>query len=198
VKQNYFILFLLTAVLCACGGAGGQTEIPGYEPGTLTVMFDYTKQSGFGSNQFAVWIEDASGNFIKTLYATKFTADGGYARRPDSLSIWTDKSGLFNAGTADAAAGATPKAGPVFYVWDLTDANGNAVENGTYYYKVEGSIRGKNRTLHTGEVVVGTAPSASDATVELLLEESPGYPKLNEDAAENEMITGVKGIFTPR
>ena len=34
---------------------------------TVQINFDYTKRGGFASNQIAVWVEDARGNYIKTI-----------------------------------------------------------------------------------------------------------------------------------
>lgn len=50
--------------------------------GSVEVSFHYARQKGFSSNQFAVWVEDSGGRFVKTLYATGFTASGGYKKKP--------------------------------------------------------------------------------------------------------------------
>ena len=83
----------------------------------LTVEFNYEKISGSASNQFAVWIEDMNGKYINTLYATRWTANGGYKNRPDSIALWVEKSNLESMSKAevDAIAGATPSAGSVSY-----------------------------------------------------------------------------------
>lgn len=72
------MIFLVS--LSACKNDNGQIEMSAPELGTLTVTFDFEKQSGYASNQFAVWIEDVDGNLINTLYATRFTATGGYKK----------------------------------------------------------------------------------------------------------------------
>ena len=35
---------------------------------TLEVSFNYQRQAGPGSNQYAVWIENEKGEFVKTLF----------------------------------------------------------------------------------------------------------------------------------
>ena len=40
---------------------------------TLEVSFDYQRQSGPGSNQYAVWIENEKGEVVKTLFVTSFS-----------------------------------------------------------------------------------------------------------------------------
>ena len=46
------------------------------DPGSLELSFQYNKQPGPGSNQYAVWIENADGQVVKTLYVTEFTSKG--------------------------------------------------------------------------------------------------------------------------
>ena len=109
-KISLLAALLTLVLLSACSGDDRQSEPPVPEPGVLTVTFDYEKQSGHASNQFAVWIEDMEGSLIKTLYATKFTAGGGYKNRPDSISLWVEKSGLASMPKAelDAVTGSPP------------------------------------------------------------------------------------------
>ena len=80
--------------------------------------------------QFAIWLEDSEGNYLKTLYVTGkaskiswiFAPDEG---RPESLPVWyyaskreTTKSGKKSKGTSkselDAVTSATPKGGIIF------------------------------------------------------------------------------------
>ena len=109
-----------------------ETDTPVSISGEVIISFDYERISGPASNQWAVWIEDMDGNLIRTLYATAWTADGGYKTRPDSIALWAEKSGLasMSKDEVDAISGATPRAGTQSYVWDLTDANGNTVAPG--------------------------------------------------------------------
>ena len=65
-----------------------ETDTPLSISGEVIISFDYERISGSASNQLAVWIEDMSGNLIRTLYATAWTADGGYTMRPDSIALW--------------------------------------------------------------------------------------------------------------
>ena len=227
--KKYAVLFvaLFLLSLCACTSGGGQDETPitpsasstnnetqSTQPdapqtspdetpttvsGKLTVTFDYEKQSGHGSNQFAAWIEDADGKLIKTLYATKFTAGGGYKNRPDSIPVWVEKSGLasLQKSDVDAITGATPKAGNLSYDWDCKDADGNPVFPGQYAFMLEGTLRGKNQVLYTGEIEIGDSPETADATAEYTYEAADNYPALTADSPENSMIDGVTAHFTP-
>ena len=123
----------------------------------VEVRFTYTKQGGFASNQFAVWIEDAHGRYVKTLYATRFTADGGWQRRELSLPLWVKQSNLagMNKTQIDALTGPTPKNGSLRYVWDGTDSAGRSVSAGEYRVFVEATLRNENAVLYTATVKLG-------------------------------------------
>ncbi|MCD8029788.1 MAG: DUF2271 domain-containing protein [Bacteroides sp.] len=85
---------LVSALVCigmiaACGGTTNRSQAgdpedsrseDGKKIGKLEITVDYKRQDGRGSNQYAVWVEDAVGNLVKTLYVTQFTADGGYKK----------------------------------------------------------------------------------------------------------------------
>ena len=219
-------MILALVLLCACAAGspagGGQdaavspetdapTAPPGPEeppgdaspgvpdgiPGLAVISFDYKKQSGYASNQFAVWIEDMDGHFIKTLYATNYTAKGGYKNRPDSIALWVEKSGLASMDKPDAAAGATPKAGTLSYEWDLTSADGGAVAPGEYRFFVEGSLRWKNRVIYSGVIKTGGGAAEITAGAEFIREASDGQPALTDGSPENAMIGAVTASFTP-
>jgi len=179
------IALLLTGLLLLFAGCAKEepSPEPGPEPGarcTLTVSFDYKKQSGSGSNQFAVWIEDVDGEHIETLYATQFTAAGGYKKRPDSLAVWVERA--MGKADFDAVAGATPKSGRVAYTMDFT-----YIPPGTYRFFVEGTLRMKSYVLFTGELDVCCEETSAEAI--------PAY--FPEGAAEQGMITNVKAEFIP-
>ena len=185
-----------------------QSGTPEQEPGDtgaqaaageVVITLDYEKQSGSASNQYAVWIEDIDGNLIKTLYATRYTANGGYRNRPDSIAIWVEKSALdsMSSSEVDAISGATPKAGAQAYTWDLTDKDGDAVPPGDYKFFVEGTLRWKNYVLYSGVIPVGDVPAEVLADAEYIYEGSDRYSALTEDSPENNMITAVIAAFTP-
>lgn len=82
--------------------------------------------------QTAVWIEDKTGNYVKTLYVSGFSA---FAKEKQSnLDRWAKASGF--QGT-DGITGASIDAGGHVYVWDLKNYLGKKVKNGEYVVKVE-------------------------------------------------------------
>ena len=182
----------LALLLCAACAQTPAQPPPG-APGTVTISFDFERQSGYASNQFAVWIGGMDGQLIKTLCATEFTAKGGYKNRPGSISTWVGKA--MGVSDFDAVASATPKSGAVSYTWDLTDEAGNAVPEGTYMFLVEGTLRWENRVIYAGEIEVGGKNATAEAEPQFTFVGEGNQPALDENASECGMITNVKAEY---
>ncbi len=91
-------------------------------------------QLGFENDvapQTAVWVEDASEAFVKTLYVSDFSGHVGGSEIV--LPVWASASEF----RADAATGASIATGTHTLAWDLTGSGGARVGNGTYTVKVE-------------------------------------------------------------
>ena len=202
MRKITLFITVLTVLVClnGCSDTGNKTDATIPESGVLTITFDYEKQSGHASNQFAVWIEDMDGNYVKTLYATRYTANGGYKNRPDSIFLWVEKSELasMEKSDVDALTSATPKEGALSYVWDLTDKNGDEVTPGEYRFFVEGSLRWKNRVLYTGVVDISGTAVTVQGEAEYIYESSNGQPVLTAEASENNMVNGVTASWEPK
>ena len=121
---------------------------------TAEVSFSYLKQRGFASNQFAVWVEDSNGAYVKTLYATAFTAKGGWTYRELSLPEWVKKAGLASKPKIDGVTGATPAAGKLTYVWDFS-----GVKTGDYFVCLEATLRSEKRVLYRAKINTAKASS---------------------------------------
>ena len=181
-------LFALALLLLFAGCA---KEPPGPEPGTpgtLTITFDFERQSGYSTNQYAVWVGTPDETVVKTLFATKFTAEGGYEKRPSSLSDWVSRAVRTGITDPDAVAGATPKSGPVSYVWDCTDERGRAMPPGTYKFFIEYTYRvgaGSGASRNTwGEIEIGGADAIAQVW-EIPADEPPA----------SNMVTNVKAEY---
>ena len=154
------------------------------------ISFTFERQRGFSTNQFAVWIEDSRGGLVKTLFATKFTAGGGWSKRPESVPLWVEKSGLasMNKKDIDAFSGATPRNGALSYRWDGRDKNGNPASPGEYKIFLEATLRSENRVLYSAPFTLGSR-SPSEAEIK------PGY--FGSGSAERNMIGNVRVTYRP-
>jgi tetratricopeptide (TPR) repeat protein len=82
--------------------------------------------------QTAVWVEDKSGKFIKTLYVSGFS---GYVKEKQVwLKEWAANSKFVDA---DAVTSASIDVGHHIYLWDLKDYSDKNVKPGEYVVKVE-------------------------------------------------------------
>jgi hypothetical protein len=167
--------------------------------GEVIVTFEYSKQSGSASNQYAVWVEDKDGNYINTLYATKWTATGGYLTRPDSLITWVERSSINTMPDyyIDAISGATPSSsGSQSYTWNLKDINGETVSPGKYTVFVEGTLLWSNYILYTGVISIGDDSCSAQVEAEYIYEASDKQAALNSNSTENMMISGITVSYT--
>ena len=123
----------------------------------VEITFTWSRIASHGSNQLAVWIEDAEGTHIRTLYASQFTATGGYEKRPVSLSEWTEKYDIRNATPeqVDAISGPTPQPGTQTMVWDCKDMSGKRVSKGVYVIRMEANIKNEDKMFYRGEIKIG-------------------------------------------
>ncbi|MCF6473050.1 DUF2271 domain-containing protein [Nonomuraea sp. MG754425] len=158
--------------------------------GLVRVDYRLTRLSQLASNQLAVWIEDADGGYVRTLFATSYTANGGYVRRPMSLPLWRERANWERATEAEVRSASRPAqdSGAHSLYWDGTDHQGRPVPAGTYVYRVEGNLLWENRVLFTGSITLGDTADSSTAGVEYLPDAA---------RAEGEMIAEVRAAFLP-
>ena len=162
---------------------------------TLEVSFDYQRQAGPGSNQYAVWIENEKGDVVKTLFVTSYTTKGrarggeqpkrGYIVRPACVPTWvkTVKADEKTDQQLDAVTGATPQAGGTqTFTWDFTDEQGKAVPQGSYKVVVEATLFFDSDIIYSG--TFSTKDKAGDIKLSSTL--------TKEDEKHKDMVTNVK------
>ncbi len=185
-----FILLLVGLCVPSCTSSHAETEkgqVPDKTKEQLTISFRF-QRGGIASGQYAIWIEDAKGMLVRTIYATSFTVEGGYKVRHESIPTWVAKAhpGEMTDAQVDAVTGATPQNGTQTYAWDGTDSNGNRVAPGTYRFFVEGSLYWDSRILFSG-------------TVEWGGEDRPSIPveeqRFNQSPTNADMITSLKASY---
>jgi len=197
--KKLVIVMLLSLCVGAFSGCGNEkdtaksavstTKNDIVTPGKVDITFNYVKQAGMGSNQFAVWIEDATGKYIKTLGVTKFVATKGYKTREMALSNWvkTAKRLDMTDKQVEAITKATPSTGGQLYEWDCTDNQGKPLAAGEYRYVVEATRYMEDYDLFSGKVVVGKKAVTSKAELKTV-----GDTEKNKS-----MLTDVSATFTP-
>ncbi len=146
----------ITAFICILGVGYVSAETPNNTK-QLTIMYNVTNFKARNGNQIAVWIEDESGKVVRSLYASRWTAKGGFKKDPVSLNEWAKKADWGNAKPeeVDAVSGATQKAGPVILTWDGKDKSGKTVTNGKYIVRMEGNIKDAKMMFARGEIALG-------------------------------------------
>ncbi|NLG83149.1 MAG: DUF2271 domain-containing protein [Firmicutes bacterium] len=187
VCLSFAVVFVLSMFVLV---ASRKTRLAGQDQRRVKISYTFHRLPRIASNQYAVWIEDTKGKYVKTLYATRFMARGGYVRRPQCCPVWRARANWAEASPEriDAVAGATPPSGNLELVWDCTDEKGKPVPDGVYLYHIEGNLYWENRVVWTGKIEVGPKPDASEAAAQY-------FP---EDAARwGPMIEEVKAVYVP-
>ena len=190
------ILFVMIATLLMSGIAVAQNAKKAEK--TLEVSFNYEKQGGPGSNQYAIWIENEKGEFVKTLFVTSYTSKGrarggqpaqrGYIVRPTCVPVWvkTSKAEEKTDQQLDAVTGATPQnSGTQTFSWNFTDEQGKAVPQGTYKVKVEATLYFDSDIIYTGTFTTKDKAGNIALTSELT----------KPDEQHKNMVTEVKAVL---
>ena len=188
------ILTMLLAIPAVALNKKGKATKANY----LEVSFNYQRQQGPGSNQYAVWIENEKGEVVKTLFVTSFTTKGrvrgneqpmrGYIKRPACVPTWVKaaKANDLSDQQLDAVTGATPQAsGTQTFTWDFKDQQGKTVKKGTYRVFVEATLFNASTITYSGSF--STQDKTGDVTLTCQLTEP--------DEKHKDMVTDVKAIL---
>ena len=193
IKAGILILAILLSMI-----AVAQSSKKDVKARALEVSFDYQRQAGPGSNQYAVWIENEKGNVVKTLFVTSYTTKGrarggeqpkrGYIVRPACVPTWvkTVKADKKTDQQLDAVTGATPQAGGTqTFTWDFTDEQGKAVPQGDYKVVVEATLFFDSDIIYSG--TFSTKDKEGDIKLTSTL--------TKEDEQHKNMVTNVKALL---
>jgi len=138
--------------------------------GTLEVSFLYMPPSSGVEPTYhtAMWIEDAKGNLVKTLYVSQELSSGEY-RMGEACPDWTRQAHWEKAPKAevDAVTAPTPSVGSETKIFDLARLG---VPAGAYQFKFQVHITELHNVLHRGTLTVGP----ESRTVKLEVVVGPG------------------------
>jgi len=127
-RFNLLLVLLLLIINYGCTTTPTTPTITEPEPIIATgLTITATTISSGGkyapTNVVAIWVEDNSGKFIKTLYVKA-------AMRINNLTKWKSAS---SSNKTDAVTGATRTGhGTIYATWNGTDTNKKVVADGTY------------------------------------------------------------------
>lgn len=196
--QKKMMFAALAAMLLAVPAIVQSKQGKAAKASSLEVSFDYQKQPGPGSNQYAVWIENDKGETVKTLFVTSYTTKGrtrpgeqpmrGYVKRPNCVPTWvkTAKAAELTDQQLDAFTGATPQAGGTqTFTWDFTDQQGKAVPRGTYKVMVEATLYQASDIVYSGTFSTRDKAGAIELTSTLT----------EPDEKHKDMVTNVKATL---
>ena len=111
-------LYMVAAALIATTSCAQKAS-------SVEVSFNYEHQDGPGSNQSAVWVENAQGKVVRTLFVTSFTTKGrargdeelvrGYIKRLACVPDWVKAVNVneLSDEELDVFTGATPQSNGV-------------------------------------------------------------------------------------
>ena len=150
------------------GASCKETTQP--EPRSVVVTLHFSGPRYVGSfyqgylpaTDYAVWVEDGEGKYIKTLGISRSVVSVGKYPHVDHLPTWKAKSGVtYEQLQAETQEGVAPsfdavsQASVLFgedlvdttltFEWDLRDSQGNRVSEGTYYFCAEVANIAKDR-----------------------------------------------------
>ena len=197
-RKKLFITILAVTLLAIPAMVQSKKSEPAKKVQTLEVSFNYQRQAGPGSNQYAVWIENEKGKVVKTLFVTSYTTKGrarggeqakrGYIVQPTCVPIGvkTVKANEKTDQQLDAITGATPQTGGTqTFTWDFTNQEGKAVPQGMYKVVVEATLFFESDIIYSG--TFSTKDKAGDITLISTL--------TKEDEQHKDMVTNVRAVL---
>ena len=157
------------------------------------------------ASQCAVWLEDADGNYVRTLYVTQRASKrnwifGPKAGRPESLPVWYHAAHYESAKGAplnsdvDAVTAATPKGGVAFTV-EIGDGTyvikaefNTSFDYNEFYTKKNSGVNGQPSVVYEAKI-----PSGADGEIALSLTGTG-----SEDGSDGTIYTDVSKLTTAK
>ena len=180
--------------------------------GTALFAREATVSIGAGKNwkekmasQCAVWLEDADGNYVRTLYVTQRASKrnwifGPKAGRPESLPVWYHAAHYESAKASstdsevDAVTSATPKGGVVFNAeiddkaYIIKAEFNTSFDYNEFYTKKNSGVNGQPSVVYEAKI-----PSGADGEIALSLTGTG-----SEDGSDGKIYTDVSKLTTAK
>ncbi|MGI5092671.1 DUF2271 domain-containing protein [Treponema socranskii] len=157
------------------------------------------------ASQCAVWLEDANGNYVRTLYVTQRASKrnwivGPKTGRPESLPVWYHAAKYESAKGApgnadvDAVTAATPKGGVVFTA-EIGDGTyvikaefNTSFDYNDFYTKKNSGVNGQPAVVYKAKI-----PADTSGEIELTLAGTG-----SEDGSDGKIYTDVSHLTTAK
>lgn len=156
---------LLALALITSSASQAQTPSTPTRSGTLVVEFLYMPPTSVEPTYHtAMWLEDAKGNLVKTLFVSQELSSAEY-RLGNACPDWVKQAHWEKApkSEVDAVTAPTPNVGSEAKTFDLDKLG---IAPGVYQFKFQVHISDQHNVLHRGEVKVGAVDST--ATLEVV------------------------------
>jgi hypothetical protein len=164
------VTLVLMSVLLATPGAPLQAPTPaGADAGSLHVSFLFMPPTSVEPTYHtAMWLEDAKGQIVRTLYVSQELSNGEY-KLGVACPDWVKQAHWEKAPKpqVDAVTAPTPNVGSASMSFNLAELG---VKPGAYRFKFQVHITDEHNVLYHGPVVVGGA----NATLTLDTAVGPG------------------------
>jgi len=168
VKWLSWKMVVALAVVWSASAMVGRAEAPRAVAGTLHVSFLFMPPTSVEPTYHtAMWLEDAQGKFVKTLYVSTELSNGEYKHGP--CPDWVKQAHWEKASKSevDAVTSPTPNIGSASLAFDLAELG---VPPGDYQFKFQVHITSKANVLHAGTFTAGTG----NADVKIDVSVGPG------------------------
>ena len=171
-RQQVKALGWVAGVFLASAGIAStivQAHAPAAQAGTVHVSFLFMPPTSVEPTYHtAMWLEDAQGKLVKTLYVSTELSNQEF-KLGLACPDWAKQAHWEKAPKAevDAVTAPTPNVGSASFGFDLAALG---VPPGTYRFKLQVHITDKANVLHTGTFVAGTV----NAEVKLDVVVGPG------------------------
>lgn len=172
---------ILMCALAACSLAWFSPAAFGANPaGRVEVKFVYLEPGSIDPTYHtAMWLEDAKGNMVQTLFVSNDLSTTGY-QSGKACPDWVKQAGWAKAprSLVNAVTGPTPNVSAGMMTFDLEKFK---IAPGKYKFRFEVNIDDQNNVLFQGDLEVG------DAAQELKIEKFylPSKPDIGTDVVKD-------------
>ena len=149
------VVSALGVLALAAGLSGGPAVVRAQEPaGTLDVRFFYdTPTTVDPTYHTAIWLEDADGKMVRTLYVSQELSDTAY-KVGRACPDWVKQANWSTVSKDEVAAvtAPTPNVGAGEFTFDLSALG---IAPGTYGFRFQMHVTDEYNVLYRGQFTVG-------------------------------------------